>query len=708
MTAPLFADSARQAFVDQLDATVLRDDSETVLASFRDTDVVTQYLEDKDDTVMVVLRGFLLLDQDRRPALACSDLGIDKEGKVTGLVPIAKLLEPLAQQAPASFKGIRLVVLDLEPLAGHPTLGQWEDDGLRALGDVVEELEGVCADRVFLLATRGPLQNVGWNSQSQMPYSCETLLEAFAGYADLNKDREILLDELCAFISSSYARLPRNADTEAPTPMLLQGGRGWISQNQIAARELEYRVVWTDPVEEPETESDGEAEENETEEDTADAPVIAESEANKPPTTPTVPDSDKGVVGTEKPPEAIDEEEGDAAPTPPIIETRDDGWLADADVWELKDRFEAEDAFNGEAAISPIALGPHLWRQMFVRVLSNEVRAYDQTWSTDVPQLVADDLRKLWALSQGDTERESFSDEFATKLAAMVTSLRAERAARRMDRRVQSLDQLQHAIAVARCRVWCLLEYERHAAPAGIQSPRSRLDAALQSSESLLATTTGIDSPLQADVDRQLAELNTGIGLFDEAVSDHVERLLGDSGFSLSDPARTWELSRAAWTLLRSPLPNSQQRARLLEAIRSSPLDEDDKAEREINLSDARLASISLPTQPSQLLAEYRRAQDRFQKASVREPREHWTQLLANSDETLFADRFSVALRIDPRLEISIPNPIPMVHGGRPLPIIRNPSAKLLDESLSSLPKPASISLETLQDSKRIVLRVHP
>ncbi|MEM6471422.1 MAG: hypothetical protein AAF802_17805, partial [Planctomycetota bacterium] len=40
VTAPLFADSARQAFVDQLDATVLRDDSETVLASFRDTDVV--------------------------------------------------------------------------------------------------------------------------------------------------------------------------------------------------------------------------------------------------------------------------------------------------------------------------------------------------------------------------------------------------------------------------------------------------------------------------------------------------------------------------------------------------------------------------------------------------------------------------------------------------------------------------------------------
>ncbi|MEM6469508.1 MAG: hypothetical protein AAF802_08040, partial [Planctomycetota bacterium] len=112
--------------------------------------------------------------------------------------------------------------------------------------------------------------------------------------------------------------------------------------------------------------------------------------------------------------------------------------------------------------------------------------------------------------------------------------------------------------------------------------------------------------------------------------------------------------------------------------------------------------------QPSQLLAEYRRAQDRFQKASVREPRERWTQLLANPDQTLFADRFSVALRIDPRLEISIPNPIPMVHGGRPLPIIRNPSAKLLDESLSSLPKPASISLETLQDSKRIVLRVHP
>ncbi|MEO1618277.1 MAG: hypothetical protein AAFV88_20665 [Planctomycetota bacterium] len=363
VTAPLFADSARARFEEQLGAAVIRDDSETVLSSFRDTDVVTRYLDDKDDTVLVVLRGFLLRNSEGVASLACSDLGIDEKGQPTGLVPLSELLEPLANQAPSSFNGLRLVVLDLEPLAGHPTLGQWNDDALTSLDEVVRELQGVCADRVFLLATRGPLQNVGWNSNTSLPYSTEILLDALGGLADLNQDRDILLDELCAYISSRYARLPRNADTEMPQLMLLRGGEGWVDKSAIDAGSLQYRVAWTDPIEEEPESSDQEEEESddEAEVDSATGDDKVELADAEEPNQPT----ESGAVN--EPTEDASAEAGNATT---ILDAPNS--FAKADVWELKDRFEDPDAFSDSASISPIALAPHLWRQLFVKVLSNE------------------------------------------------------------------------------------------------------------------------------------------------------------------------------------------------------------------------------------------------------------------------------------------------------------------------------------------------
>ncbi|MEO1618278.1 MAG: hypothetical protein AAFV88_20670 [Planctomycetota bacterium] len=325
-----------------------------------------------------------------------------------------------------------------------------------------------------------------------------------------------------------------------------------------------------------------------------------------------------------------------------------------------------------------------------------------------MPNLVADDLRKLWKLSRGETQRVTMSDEFTTKLAALVDQARNDRRRIRVDRRIQSLDQLQHTLTVARHRSWALLEYQRHAVTSNIQAPRGRLDASLKSSESLLVSARGTQDPLQADVDRLLAELRTNVSLFDKAVSDHVDRLLGDSGFALRDPARTWELNRQAWTLLRSPLPSSDQRRQLVLATETAPNDDDDTAEREIQLSEASFAPTSVPAQGAQLSAQYRSGLQRYMSSDLTGESSGWPELLESSSEASFADRFAVSLRVDPRLDLANTNLSPLLHAADPVPVVRRPSVTLLDESLSPVASPVSIALDTLQDTQRIVVRVRP
>ncbi|MEM0926158.1 MAG: hypothetical protein AAGJ83_08995, partial [Planctomycetota bacterium] len=255
---------------------------------------------------------------------------------------------------------------------------------------------------------------------------------------------------------------------------------------------------------------------------------------------------------------------------------------------------------------------------------------------------------------------------------------------------------------------WSALEFQRLASVGGIESPEPRLEAALRSSESLLASVAGTETPMQADIDRQLSELVRRIRSFDQDVENVVGRLLGNTGFALKDPARSWQLTRAGWTVLRSPLPTSEQRFDLLDAIRSAPLDEDDVADREINGVEVSIASRSLPPEPLSVLTTYRTSWERFRQTPSAIPEADWQSILAGREGDRFEQRFAVALRLDPRLGSSNPDPMPILHAGEPVPVVRRPNVAILDQALDPTASPVTLSLDTLQDQQKLVFRVHP
>ena len=231
ITPPMFSATARQRLREQLGAKVLSEDSESIRLELKSKDV-SKTLDDRDDTVMLVLRGYLLENSKGEAALACSDLSTRPQAEPDrGLLPISEILTRLTQTMPDKFEGTRLIVLDVEPLSAHPTLDQWNDDAIQSLAKTVSELACPAPDRVWVLLTRGPLQNVGWNFQSELPISTESLLSAFDDHtADVDENQELSLDELCEFVSKRYQRLPVNAQTATPRLVVLRGGVGVVDR----------------------------------------------------------------------------------------------------------------------------------------------------------------------------------------------------------------------------------------------------------------------------------------------------------------------------------------------------------------------------------------------------------------------------------------------------------------------------------------------
>ncbi len=278
VTPPLFEATARKRLQEQLAAKVLFGDSQQIRSAFGQSELISEPLTDVDDTVMVVLRGYLMLNSENEPALACSDLSVrlpsaidsddankmDAKPLVEGLVPISEILKPLATEMPDSFRGVRLLVLDIEPLAAHPTLNQWNETVFASLEQTVRQIESPFADRVWVICTRGPLQNVGWDAKSTMPISTQTLLDGLDGAADLNKDYVIELDELCAFMADRYEQLRHSSSTDIPRLMVMQAGKGVVDAQVAASGDMDLWLAYAPPPEKDEEAEEADDEPEET------------------------------------------------------------------------------------------------------------------------------------------------------------------------------------------------------------------------------------------------------------------------------------------------------------------------------------------------------------------------------------------------------------------------------------------------------------
>ncbi|WP_182870520.1 hypothetical protein [Stieleria mannarensis] len=737
VTPPMFGASARQALKSQLQAEDVRGNCEVIGSSFQQTEIVSKYLGDPDDTVMVILRGYLMRDDQDRPSLACSDLAIGPSPQSPrGLLPLTEILEPLATQTPKSFRGTRLVVIDAEPLAAQPSLGQWNDEVFAQLDETITQLTGPAADRVWLLVTRGPMQNVGWDPHTHLPLSTQTLLDGIQGGADLDGDLKIELDELCAFISDHYQRMPRNNETDSPRVMLFQGGSGRVDSSDLTSDDLDVWIARVDPATADET---GEGEEGtpddsgELADDLADkisrsrprTPAITPVVLQTPPGETTPPAAVAAGSGDDRPDTAATSADPAAAKTPaeaPAAQTPptgNGGPTAALTFWDIRDQFESVPlAGSGDDQdVSAIALAPHLWRRVLVLVLAGQVKDFDPASPTQTPRQVAKDLLELQRIVKGQTSAgaigDTISDDIVSRLRRIVLDHRAARRGVRSDRRIRSADALQHAVAVSRSRLWAWLEFQRQAALGGAPIPDQGInDAALQA-ERTLAEGGGAETPDQGTLDRQLSRLHSAINVFDRNVEGAVNQLL--AGFALDDPSRTWELNRVAWAWLRSPLPTGDQRRRLEAALMKARFDPTDTEDRKVDWGNITFALPAAPQRPLDAIAKYRSELSRFEN-----PRDDggnagsagntdWKTTLQQGDDqqAAFADRLAASLRIDPRINL-VADGHPIVHSITPKPVVRNPSVVILDDSGQKLGDSAVVRLETMQDTRKLTLRIDP
>lgn len=744
ITPPMFGANARAVIKSQLqvdDDRDLRGSSQRIRSGFQETEKVSEYLDDPDDTVMVIVRGYLMQDREKRPALACSDLAIGATPEAPeGLLPLTDILEPLATSMPKSFEGLRLVVLDVEPLAAHPSLGQWNDEVFAALDQTVKQLPGPMANRLWVLVTRGPLQSVGWDHTTEMPLSTQTLLDGLNGAADLggdDRDYKIELRELCAFMAHRYDRMPRSEEVDTPRIMLLRGGTGIVESSSFARGDLDVWVSRAIP--EPDEEETDE-EPQSVSEDLADkismvkrhdietTPVLMQAAQPAPADgTAAVPASPPPGAGAAAPAPADAQpapgtpagapDPSSAAPPaggPAVPAAAATGKAAESTFWDIRDQFESIPLSNsdGKQNVSIVSLAPQLWRRLIVKVLGGQVKDFDPASPTETPRQVAQDLIELQRLIKGQNTTSEIEDSVVLKLIGLLNEHLASRR-EPPDRRVRSADALQHAVAVAQSRIWSWLEFQRQAIICGAQIPDQSLQLSTLEAERLLDSGTGSDTPDQGMLDRQLSQLHRDIELFDRSVDDAVKQLL--AGFALDDPSRTWELTRAGWAWLRSPLPSGPQRTAILAAIRAARLDPTDVEDLDVDTEKIVFAGPAASPKTRQLVVSgYRPKLDGFEApidfSGSRGDMPSWRQILEqdSSQSVNFTDRFAAALRIDPRINIERLDPPPIIHSMTAVPVPRNPNVTLLNDDGQALGESAILRLDTMQDVRRVSLRINP
>ncbi|OYP35466.1 hypothetical protein [Rhodopirellula sp. MGV] len=738
VTPGLYAESVRNAVREQLGAEVFDDSSQTIRSRFQDTTKVAKYFSDKDDTLMVVIRGYLLEDANGDPAIACSDLGFDPTSlQPVGLLKLSEILAPLASQAPESFTGSRLVVLDVEPLAAHPALGQSNESVFAKLETLVRSLDGPAAEHVWVLSTRGPLQNPGWDPAAKMPIASEALLDGIGGEAELDGDGIVTLPELCGYLGDRYSRLPRRRD-DAPQVLLLRGGQGTVTLQDDAISEVWINYATRSIASDTDTNDEAQepAESQPAAEDTASANTatgISPRPGAIDLSIRTVAfQADNAGTNTDAAESPVETAPGDSASQPTGPPANQSPALANGATpgnestpiaetfWDFRDRFEAVpfelgSGNRGEenAVVSPLALAPQLWRQLTLKVLAAELQSLDASApqsSTQLAQIVVDDLKQLQNVLLGKSTNGSINDDLIRKMRDFVESEQRRQRSQRRDRRLTVADELQHAIAAAYNRLWALSEFERQAIVAGTEAPTTRLLSVVKVAESVIGSASGGQSPSQAEFDRQRRDLFDSLDSFDRNVDQSIGNLLNE--FSRNDPERTWELVRTAYAWLRSPLPSAKQRRQLYQAITSAPVDSSDRVWREVNVANVRLAKTVANEADRQRVSQYEMHLAEFNAApdpSIAAERDAaWQLRLATEMDAEFGPRMAAILRVDPRLGLLPVNQTALLHRVTAEPIVRRPNVAIVDANGTPLTGDAAVILGTSNDSQTLNLKINP
>ena len=713
---PMFGDTAAleiAGVLDSLDCTEtpvveLRNTAPTIRS--RLTSALSSALSDDDDTTMVIIRGYLLLDEEGRPAIACTDLGFATEpGSLSDLLPLSEILEPLAIDGPAKSTGGRIVVLDIEPLGIDPRLSQSGDAALATLEQQLGDLSGPHAERLWVLVTRGPLQCAGWDPKTQMPISTQTFLDGIRGEAS-GDDRTIHLDELASYMAARYERL---AVRNAPQIIVMQGGVGQI--NELA--EIRDSKVWLAFTNKESAEESTEEQAPPTEEATDDensktddpdkTATRARSQRNLAGTTSSPTLSPTGLHGNsvsvsrvvfrslqdesdesttsemtagadpnaksnqnetnesgpgdnQEPPNSNHAENGDqiganpsAADGPSDAPNR--ATTTKVSFWDLRDQLQE---YDREKSLHPVAVAPHLWRRLVLKVLHWEIESLDD----NAPKSrAAESLKKATRdleLFVGQIQSPDPSEELASGtgddtirdiqgIYDLWVDAKGLDRRERVDAQVRSADALQFALAVGWTRWWSLSLYQQQA----IANGGEKLDVSSEWSNILVHAEQLLADQDRVEIDRisvedAKEEIWKLVQNSNETIEKGINDLLDNFARVHRQQDQAWAEIRQAYVWLRTPLPTGSQRRKLKNAIGQSSIGRVSK-ELLTEVEEIDFAKIS-PSSPAKIEMQNIERVARQQRVLRAEERS-WDEITSGLTETDFATSFPSALRMDPR-----------------------------------------------------------
>ncbi len=679
---PMYGRTATQRIKSDLGATEMSGESDKIASFIRRGVDLGERMKDPDDTLMVIVRGYVLAADDGSPAIACSDLQANGESGVRGLVVLDELFERLTSETetPDSFEGTRLVVLDIEPLAALPRMNQYGDQMFQTLIASVAKLSSRHANRLWVVVTRGPLQNVGWNPQPGIPIATETLLDGIAGLADFNDDDEIRLDELCRYASARYSKLARGTGLPSPELMLLRGGVGLVDDVSDANAAWVAQVV--------------KAEEPTKEEESVPAakPADAPKDAN-------------AVTSVRFQSPQTDAELVEAPTTSPVganAEPAKAPVMPDT-FWDVRDRLES---VGSDDTLNPIAIAPHLWRKYVQNVLHAEIESMDvstgglRSGSLD---RALDDVTLIERAADQQAEQGfsiDASDAIVTRMLSLWRRTVQDRAAVAIDDQVRVADELQTAIALGRIRLWQQSLYSRQAIISGVEpfSEDAQFDLSLDEGELLLGRQDG--STVDVMAMRESAQrIRVSIRASDLIVAKRLSDLIDD--FNRTQKGEAWNVVRQAHAWLRSPLPNGTQRRLLKESLAEASID---KPDRESIASATGSIVLATGTPDRGTLSQVVSIKNHFDSTMTQSG--DWSAIAIDLlDGENFAKQFVASVRVDPSDAETDSVASPILHGVVAVPRERLVSLQAFDSSRNEITDD-QIEMDSFTD--HVSIRISP
>lgn len=688
---PLFGATAANRILTDLNGEEIEGKANSIRDVLKDTTKIKKPLADLDDTVMVIVRGYLLSDESGEISIACSDLGVsdrDRSG-ATGLLPLAELLAILADEGPADSESSRLVVLDIEPLASVPRLNQFGDRIFESLQKSVEGLRGTHANRVWVLATRGPLQNAGWDPRSQLPLSTQSLLDAISGGADFNQDYEVRLDEVCRYLSARYQRLAQRSNTMPPQIMLLRGEKGRVDDVESASEVWLAQAIPVEPSEEEPEEPMEPMEKPDGTNDVAVNTVVYQAESSIANDNGSDNGSDNGEASDSEVDSDKSKSEEPIAPQTPKRQSIDgpkDGPKPPDRFWDVRDRFEMA---RPTQKLHPIAVAPHLYRKLVQEVLHAEIESLDDNAlqsRQDIALQATSNLAALEAAFVSDYPPfalNGVSNELVERLFKLWRQAVAQRDEEAVDEQVRIADSLQHAIAIGRLRLWYRLDYQQQAilGQSTLLADETELERLLDEAEELLAKQQGSQVSV-VSMREKTDRIHSVVRRFDALVRTNVSEVIDE--FGRADEENVWNVLRKGYAWLRSPLPSGSQRRELSEAIGRAEIETVDAGLLNIPAAKVSLADLRANSDAAQQIARIQKTNSQLTETMLLGTQPTAASLVSKLQDTSgnFAEQFAATLRIDPRDVDSEDLAKPILHRVAAIPRRRQASARILDPSL--------------------------